>query len=139
LAPLPSLAKDFDFKQAVEDMEDHLGSQRVRIPMWGLMRFVGYPIYRPMGVKDFDMAIFDNARRLRGEHPRVFERLGAGWRPMLRVKHRDRDSVYIYARDEGSWVRMLMLTADGGDAVLMQFKMRPSRLMLFLSQHAQRR
>ena len=137
LAPLPVLAKDFHFRDAVEDMERDLGARRLRIPLWGLIKIAAFPVYRPMGVKDFDMAIFEDAR-WRGEEPALFRRLGAGWRPMLRVKERNGEYVVIYARDEGSWVRMLMLTVGGDDAVMAQFKMRPSGLMVFLSQKAAR-
>jgi hypothetical protein len=138
LAPLGAPAADWSFRRAVADIEEEAGTRRVRIPMWGVMKFVAYPAYRPMGVKDFDMVIFEDAHRLRRVQQRFFSRLGSDWRPMLRVHKRGGDSVTIYARDEGSWVRMLMLTAGDSDAVLMQFKIRPSRLMVFLSHTAAR-
>jgi hypothetical protein len=136
LTPLAASAKDWDFRDAVEDLERHLGARRLRIPLWGVMKFIGYPVYRPLGVKDFDMAIFEDVPERLEEEPSLLRRLGPGWRPVLRVRERHGDHVYLYARDEGSWIRMVMLTVDRNDAVLMHFKMRPSGFLVYVAKTA---
>lgn len=138
LAPLAVSAGDREFRDAIDDLERDLGTQRLRIPLWGLMKAVAWPVYRPLGVKNFDMAIFEDISARTDEEPRMFRRLGPGWRPVLRVRERGGDRVYLYARDEGSWVRMVMLTLDNSDAVLMQFRMRPSGLLTFIAKTARR-
>jgi hypothetical protein len=138
LTPIAVSAADWDFRDAIDGLERDLGTHRLRIPLWGLVKAAAWPVYRPMGVKNFDMAIFEDVSRPMDEEPRVFRRLGPGWRPVLRVRERRGDQVYLYARDEGSWIRMMMLTLDSNDAVLMQFKMRPSGLLTFIAKTARR-
>jgi hypothetical protein len=136
LAPLPAVASDFDFDDAVRDLERHLNTPRLRIPLFGLVTAVAWPVYRPMGVKDFKLAIFEDVRERVSEEPPLLKRLGPGWRAVVRVKERHGDVTCIYARDEGNWVRMLLLTLDGSDAVLMQFKLRPSGLLTYVAKTA---
>lgn len=136
LAPLPALAEDWDFDRAVRGVERDLGGRRLKIPLFGLISAIAYPVYRPMGVKNFKMVIFEDLERRREAAPAPRLELGPGWRPVVRVVERHGDTVNIYARDEGTWVRMILLTVDHDDAVLMQFKIRPSGLLTFVSKHA---
>ena len=136
LAPLPAAAAEFDFDDLVEDVERHLDAHRVKIPLWGLIRVATWPAYRPFGVSSFNLAVFEDVRRSRGGEPESLRRLGPSWRPVLRIRERHGDQVYMYARDEGSWVRMIVLTVDHDDAVLVQFKLRPSALLLYVSKAA---
>jgi hypothetical protein len=136
LTPALVTGADLEFKEAVEELERRLDTPRVRIPLFGLVKVVAYPAYRPLGAKNFDMAIFDGVRRPLPLDADPLGTLGAGWRPILRVRQRHGESVAIYGRDESDWVRMMMLVLDRNDAVMMHFKMRPSALMIFLSKVA---
>jgi hypothetical protein len=136
LTPVCLAGADLEFMDAVEELERRLDTPRVRIPLFGLVKAVAYPVYRPLGVKNFDMAIFDGVRRPLPADADPFRKLGPGWRPILRVRDRRGDSVTIYGRDENDWVRMMMLVLDRKDAVMMHFKMRPSALMIYLSKVA---
>ena len=129
----PAWAGDRWFDDAVHELESTMGAERVRIPMWGLIRFVGGIATRPVGAKDWDFAIFEGVRRSRLDRPFAWSSLGPGWKPMVRVHAPGRESVAIYVKEEGSWYRVLMATIDGDDAVVMKFAMKPDRLAMWVN------
>jgi hypothetical protein len=128
-----ALASDWDFNDTVAAFERHYGVKRVKIPMFHLAHFAGSLAVRPFGVKDFHVAIFENVEK-KGLGPFDFAKSQPGWRPIIRVTERHGDTVSIFARDEDNWLRMFVVTLeDGGDAVLLEFKLRPTRLMEFVA------
>ena len=100
VAPVPALAKDFDFQDVVEDVEHHLGARRLRIPLWGLIRAAAWPAYRPFGVTSFNMAVLEYVQWRGSEEPPALRNLGPGWRPVLRIRERHGDQVYSYAAEK---------------------------------------
>ena len=131
LAPVlsaPAVASENWFDEAIHELEDTMGAERVRIPMWGLIRLVGGVATRPVGAKDWDVAIFENVRTSRLDRPFAWTGLGPGWKPMIRVHAPGRESVAIYIKPEGNWYRVLMATISRHDAVVMKFAMQPDRL-----------
>lgn len=129
----PARASERWFDDAVHELEDTMGAERVRIPMWGLIRFVGGIATRPVGAKDWDFAIFEGVRRSRLDRPFGWNGLGPGWKPMIRVHSPGKESVAIYIKEEGSWYRVLMATIDRNDAVVMKFAMKPDRLAMWVN------
>jgi hypothetical protein len=129
-------AADWDFDDTVAAFERHYRIHRVKIPMFGLAQFAGSMAVRPFGVKDFQMAIFENVDT-RGYARFEFAKSQPGWRSIIRVTERGGDTVSIFARDEDNWLRMFVVTLEnGGDAVLLEFKLRPTRLMEFVAARA---
>ncbi len=133
---IPAHARDWDFDDAVEELESRLHTRRLQVPFFGAAMWFSGAVARPLGAKDFRMAIFEDVR----QHPtREFtdlKRLGPSWRPMLRVSKRGSEYVTIYARDDGDWSHLILLTIDHKDAVLMQFKLRPSALLRLIAEKA---
>ncbi len=136
LSPAAVNAIDWDFDDAVAEFEQHYQTRRMKIPFLGLANFAGSLVGVPFGVQDLHLAIFENVRTS-GRDP-FAGRVPAGWRPLLRVRERNGESVVIFGRDEDSWVRMLVLTLerDGGDATMVQFKLRPTELLRFVAGRA---
>jgi len=127
-------AGDSDFDRTVADLEDHLGKRRLRIPFLGVATFLAGAA-RPVGVHAFKLAVIEDVdgRDARGFEPRLRD----GWRPVIRVKeNRGRSMTTIYGRDEGNWVRMLMMTVNHDDAVVMQFRVRYSRFLQLIADKA---
>jgi len=129
----PALASDRWFRDAVHEVESTMGGERVRIPLWGLVRFVGGIATRPAGAKDWDLAIFEGVKSSRLGRPFAWQSLGPDWKPMVRVHSPGKESVAIYVKEEGSWYRVLMATVDGHDAVVMKFSMKPDRLAMWVN------
>ncbi len=128
-------ARDFDFDNAVEDMENRLGKRRLRIPFLGLAVGAAGLVGRPLGATGFRMAIFEDVRTPESVIREPFGEMPSTWRPLLRVREA-RETVSVYARDEGDWAHLLMAVVERNEVVLMRFKLRPSRLMAFLAERA---
>lgn len=126
-------ARDWDFDTLAGRIETRLNARRVSIPLMGLVGFAAN-IARPVGVKDFQLAILERVDRDRIESAGL-EEIAPGWRPVVRVRSH-REHTAIYARDEGNWTRMLVLAVDGRDATLVQFQLRPTQLLTFLAERA---
>ena len=129
----PAWAGDRWFNDAVDELESTMGGERVKIPMWGLLRFVGGIATRPVGAKDWDLAIFERIHHSRLDRPFAWHGLGPSWKPMVRVHSPGKESVAIYVKEEGSWYRVLMATIDRNDAVVMKFTMKPDRLAMWVN------
>jgi len=134
LAPSAALAGS-EFDRAVHWVEAQYGVSRVHVPMLGFASFVAGAAGRPFGAMDFHLAIFQGEARPRRDDS-LLRDLGFGWRTIVRVTEKRGDQVQIYGRDEDGWVQMLMVTLDHDDAVVMQFKLRPTRLLEFVAQQA---
>jgi len=122
-----------DFDALVGRLESTLQVRRIKVPLMGLVGFAA-GIARPAGVKGFKFAVFERVD-LERIPPLLALDLGAGWRPVVRVRNRHTHTA-IYARDEGSWTRLSVLTLDGGDAALVQFELRPTRLLTYVTERA---
>lgn len=129
----PAPARDWDFNSLADEMEMRLNARRVHIPMMWLVRFAAN-VARPVGVKDFQLAIWQRVDLARFEQTGL-DRLHAGWRPVVRVRSR-RENTVIYARDEGSWTRMLVMAVNGREATMVHFQFRPTRLLTFVAERA---
>lgn len=133
----PVLGADRDFDAVVRNIESSFGTHRMHIPLFGVVK-VFLRIARPAGVKQLDLAIFED---MHGTGPgldaldaAVRGAIGPEWQPMVRVRER-REWTCIYAKPSGKDVRMLVATVDSEDTVLVHFKVNPERLARMLDEH----
>jgi hypothetical protein len=59
--------------------------------------------------------------------------LSAEWQPLVRVRSRDGEQVYIYAREAGENLKLMVVTIDHTDAVVARVKVSPQKLSDFLN------
>ena len=59
--------------------------------------------------------------------------LSADWQPMVRVRSREGEQVYVYARGDGANIKMMVVTVDHDEAVVTRFKFSPEKLSEFLN------
>jgi hypothetical protein len=121
-----------DFDRLVGDLERHYGKRRLHVPFLGLASFVGSGLARPLGASSLKLAIIEDVDRSRPFAPR----LGGAWRPVIRVSRRGEESTAIFGLDEGKWVKLVTLVQDGDQAVVMQFRLRPSQLLEYIARQA---
>lgn len=121
-----------DFDGVVRRLESHFRKQRVWIPFMGAVNFVSQAA-RPLGASDFKLAVIDEVdARGRGPLDVPFR---DRWKPVVRVRDRDGESVDIMAREEGHRaVKLLMLVVDDDSAVVMQMRMAPTRFLEFVAE-----
>lgn len=122
-----------DFDGVVRRVESHFQKRRVWIPLMGAVNFVSH-LARPLGASDFKLAVIEDIDR-RADAPRIPFR--DHWKPVIRVRERDGESVDIMARDDGHRsVKLLMLVVDDDQAVVMQMRMEPTRFLEFVAEKA---
>jgi len=85
-------------------------------------------IAKPDGIHDFKVAIFDDGRIPAGADllPIVREEIGPGWRQMVRSRsRRNGECSTIWAREDGSRVRMIILSQEEDETVLLEVAIDP--------------
>lgn len=136
-APQAARASDPEFDAITEHLKLVYNARRVSIPFLGLANFF-VKIVRPAGVKSFKVAIFENLNLTAGRTDTELgsllqSALSPDWQPLVRVRSRDGERVYVYAREAGENVKLMVVTIDHSDAVVARVKLSPKRLSEFLS------
>ena len=136
VAPKTARADDPEFDAITNHLKLHYNARRVHIPFLGLVNFFVHIIH-PAGVKSFKVAVFEKLNFTPGETDSGFGQvmrnaLSAIWQPMVRVRSRDGEQVYVYAKPDGSNIKMMVVTVDHDEAVVARFKFSPEKLSEFL-------
>jgi len=134
-------AKEDDFKMLVQHVESHYHAKRLRIPLLGLANFA-VKIVRPKGVKGFKLAVFEDQDFSPQPGDRRFETTIRGvlpleWQPLVCVRSRGGERTYIYAREDGKDIKLLVVTLGPRNAVVIEAKLNPKSLMNDLDQPRQ--
>jgi len=134
LAVLPSQARADDFGKIVHSIE--LNYHVHRNHRW-VMGFAGFLVKCTggfAGVKSFKGALFEN-QHLSGSDPdssldEVVQSAGEhGWQPVVKsYSRRHNEHHYIYARQEGKDLKVLIVSVEPSEAVVVQVKVNPDRL-----------
>ena len=134
---LPAEAKPGEYSQIVRHLKSKYQAKKVKIPFMFLARFaVG--IVRPAGVKSFSVTLFKDLKfsydRLDAEMQSAMrDSFGPEWSPALRVRNREGQQVYMYMREDGSNVRVAVVTIDKAQAAIIRATFSPDRLADFIN------
>jgi hypothetical protein len=134
--PRATRASDPEFDAITKHLKLFYQAKRVSIPFLGLANFF-VKIVRPAGVKSFKVAIFEDLNFTAGKSDVELSSvlrsaLSAEWQPLVRVRSGDGERVYVYAREAGENIKLMVLTIDRSDAVVARVKLSPKRLSEFL-------
>ena len=137
LTPQSARADDPEFDAITKHLKLRYNAKRISIPFLGLANFF-VKIVRPAGVKSFKVAIFENLNFAQGASNSELglvmrNALSAEWQPLVRVRSRDGEQVYVYAREAGDNIKLMVVTIDRTDAVVARVKISPQRLAEFVS------
>jgi hypothetical protein len=130
-------ADDPEFDAITKHIKLFYKAKRVSIPFLGLANFF-VKIVRPAGVKSFKVAIFENLNLAPGANASELGQvmrnaLSAEWHPLVRIRSRDGEQVYVYAREAGENIKLMVVTIDRTDAVVARVKVSPKKLSEFLN------
>ena len=134
LSSAPVSAEDPEFGLVVRQVESYFHVKRTHIPLLGFMKPVLW-IARPAGAKSLELAIFEDQDFSRGLDDPEFERLidksmGQSWQPLVRVhSRRDSEQTTIYAKDMGKNFKLMLITLEPTEAVVMQVKLSSQELI----------
>jgi hypothetical protein len=130
-------ADDPEFDAITKHLKLVYQAKRISIPFLGLANFF-VKIVRPAGVKSFKVAIFENLNFTGGQTDAglgavMRSALSPEWQPLVRVRSRDGEQVYVYGREAGENIKLMVVTIDKSDAVVARVKLSPQRLSEFLN------
>lgn len=137
LAPTTVSAKDGEFDRVVKQLKTQYRAKRKSIPFLGLANFA-VKIVRPAGVKSFKLAIFeDQDFSDKPGDPQlstvVRGALTTAWHPLVRVySPRDGDQTYVYLREAGKDVKLLIVNVEPREAVVVQVKVNLQTLIKWM-------
>src|ERR1051325_10741317 len=121
----PAHARGDDFKSVVRNVRAACGGKKVRMPFLGLANFAA-KLVRPAGVKSFKLAVFEDLTMsgdLTGLGAAVGRSLGPEWRALVRVRaDRGAEQTYVYVREAGDDLKLMVVTLDGDQATVVQAK-----------------
>lgn len=123
------------FNEILDGLEGRLG-HTMWIPMFGLVRTV-VRIGHPRGVHDLQLAVFEGKGRLDPQEldALMTARAGRGYTPLVRVRSKhDKESSFIYAKNIGDKMELLVLTNDSEDTVLVRVVVDPQVVSRYLDQ-----
>lgn len=137
VVPQTVRADDPEFDAITKHLKLHYRARRVSIPFLGLASFF-VKIVRPAGVKSFKVAIFEDLNFAAGKTDTelssvIRNALSPEWQPLARIRSRDGEQVYVYGREAGDNIKLMVVTIDHSDAVVARVKLSPKKLSEFLS------
>ncbi|HEX8843396.1 MAG TPA: hypothetical protein VF791_02075 [Pyrinomonadaceae bacterium] len=136
LAPQVARADDPEFDAITKHIKLRYNAKRISIPFLGLANFF-VKIVRPAGVKSFKVAVFENLELASGGADTGLSQvmrnaLSQEWQPLVRARSRDGEQLYVYAREAGENIKLMVVTIDRTDAVVARVKISPKKLREFL-------
>ena len=126
-----------NYDAVVYHLKTKYQAKKVKIPFMWLARFaVG--VVRPAGVKSFSVTVFENLKFSKatfdGEMQAAMRNsMSAEWSPILRVRSRTGEQVYMYLSEAGKKnVKIMLVTIDKTEAVVIRAKFSPEKLADFV-------
>lgn len=130
-------AKGGEYKKIVKHLKTKYQAKKVKIPFVWLARFA-VKVVRPAGVKSFSVTIFEDLK-FSGEtldaemQTALRNSFGAEWIPILRVRSRAGEQVYMYMREAGESVKISLVTIDKNQAAVIRATVNPEKLAEFIN------
>ncbi|MEZ5346654.1 MAG: DUF4252 domain-containing protein [Pyrinomonadaceae bacterium] len=134
--PASGNTKRNEYDAVCDHLKTKYHAKKVNIPfMWLARAAVG--IIKPAGVKSFKVTIFEDLRFSRDTLHREMQEamrdsFSDEWSPILRVRSRDGNQVYMNMREDGKNVKILLVSIDRDDAVVVRAKFSPDKLAEFI-------
>ncbi|MDH3530462.1 MAG: DUF4252 domain-containing protein [Acidobacteriota bacterium] len=125
-----------EYDAVCDHLEEKYDAKKVKIPFMWLAR-IAVGIVRPAGVKAFKVTIYRNLKfspEALNEEMKATMRnsFSAEWTPILRVRSAKGEHVYMNMREAGKNVKILMVTINQDEAVVVRAKFNPDKLVEFL-------
>jgi hypothetical protein len=130
-------AKGGEYKQIVRHLKTKYKAKKVKIPFMFLARFA-VSLVRPAGVKSFSVTIFEDLKFSRETldaemQAAMRNSFGAEWSPILRIRSRTGEQVYMYMRDAGNEsVKISLVTINKEQAAVIRATVNPDKLAEFM-------
>jgi len=141
LAPAASLAGDESFSSVVKHIKSNYHAKQQGF--FGAMMLARFAvkIIKPAGVKNFKVALLKDLDYSEAPSPRngqfhsfIQSKIDPMWTPLVQYSSpREKQWSYVYITREKEDVKLLVVTLQQKDAVVLQTKFSPERLMEFMN------
>ena len=130
-------AKPNEYDMVVKRLREKYKAKKVSIPFMSLARAI-VAVARPAGVKAFKITVFEGLQiskeTLDSEMKAgLGEIFGEGWVPILHVRSREGEQVYMYMREAREDVKINLVTIDKEQAVVVRATFNPDKLVEFMN------
>ncbi len=137
LAPTAEAKGGKEYSKVVDHLKKKYKAKKVKIPFMWLARFAVSTV-RPAGIKSFNITLFEKLEFSRATldaemQAAMKDSLGPEWRPILRIRSRSGQQVYMNMRESGSSVRLMLVTIDKDGAAIVRATVSPERLADFIN------
>ncbi|MFV0389487.1 MAG: hypothetical protein ACK5NT_12110 [Pyrinomonadaceae bacterium] len=125
-----------EFDAVCKHLETRYNAKKVKIPFMWLAR-VAVGIIRPAGVRAFKVTIYEDLQYNEASSATDLNDLmnnafSSAWSPLLRIRSKKGEQVYVNMRDDGKYIRILLVSLQKNDAVVVRAKFKPEKLMEFI-------
>jgi uncharacterized membrane protein YcgQ (UPF0703/DUF1980 family) len=130
-------AKVNEYDAVCDHLENKFQAKKVKIPfMWLARMAVG--VVRPAGVKSFKITTYTDlqfSRETLDNDMRVVMRdsFSEDWSPILRVRSKTGEQVYMNMRESGDNIKILIVTINEKQATVIRAKFNPEKLADFIN------
>ena len=129
--------KPSEYKAIVSHLKTKYKAKKVKIPFIWLARFA-VNVVRPAGVKSFSVTMFEGLKFSRETldtemQTAMRNSFDANWIPILRVRSRTGEQVYMYMREAGKSVKLAIVTIDKTQAAIVRATFNPEKLVEFIN------
>lgn len=141
LAPVASFAGDESFSQVVKYIKSNYRAKQQGF--FGAMMLARFAVklVKPAGVKNFKVVLLRNLDYSEASDPRagqfnafIQSKIDPRWAPLVQYSSpRERQWTYVYITQEKKDVKLLVVTLQRQDAVVLQTKFSPEKLIEFMN------
>lgn len=136
-APSANAKDGSEYKKIVSHLKTRYRAKKVKIPFVWLARFA-VSVVRPAGVKSFSITLFEDLKfskeTLDAEMQKAMRSsFDANWAPILRIRSREGEQVYMYMREAGNSVKIAVVTIDKEQAAVIRATFSPEKLADFIN------
>lgn len=137
LSAMPARASGKEYEAVVRHLKTKYQAKKVKIPMIWLARFA-VRMVRPAGVKSFSVTTFENLKftpeTLDAEMQSTLRNsFGKEWNPIFRARSRGGQQAYMYAKETGGSIKIMVVSFDKEQAAVIRAAFSPERLVDFIN------
>jgi hypothetical protein len=126
-----------EYKKIVSHLKTKYRAKKVKIPFMFLARFA-VSVVRPAGVKSFSVTLFENLKFSRETLDEEMQSamknsFSADWSPIMRVRSRTGEQVYMYMREVSNSIKIAVVTIDKQQAAVIRATFNPEKLADFIN------
>ena len=127
-----------EYEAVAKHLKTKYQAKKVKIPMIWLARFA-VRMVRPAGVKSFSITNFENLKFTRETldaemQTALTNSFSKDWSPIFRVRSRKGEQAYMYAREAGSSIKIMLVTINQNQASIIRAAFSPEKLADFINE-----